>query len=581
MTNNKRVRLHSSKYRNLGLVGQGQFGRVFCGVDRQTGELVAIKELDLRFPTKKFLRELRFLVTLHHPNIVTCQGLEHHQHGRYLVMDYCEGGTLRDLIEASGELSIVGKLKLISDILQGIDHAHSQNIIHRDLKPENILLNLESTFWNASISDFGVARLTEEMELGPSNSLGDTGSPAYMAPEQFYGKYSYASDLYAIGIILFELLLGERPFSGTPNELMLAHLNKPVEIPITVPFLLRSTLTTALQKLPQRRFASAAEMLKSITIAAEVLNVIDKSPLLLTQRKTASTAKIIAEKSLLAPSELMAVIAEDIYLGMGKNICCYNKKLVQQWQVELKEEVVQLNPHPSGCFAQTDTSLYWLGGAVIFQLVQRNKLVSTIAPGGSWLAFAAQAGESQVSFGIIKLPKLQQINQEIKYPFPPQLIALDIRHGLAIFPTESGTRLQLFNRRGGWFERFLLPIHLQLLTPSWFSPFSLLAVERQQNLGLLIDLKPFRVTRFPLEITPSFVVAHELGYLLAAREGTVLLLNQKGQFLGLWEVGREIRAIASLPHNKILVATCLDNQSILTKIELNFSSSLTPSLTPE
>ena len=89
-----------SKYRILGLVGQGQFGRVFCGCHRKTGKIVALKDLDqYRFPTNKFLRELRFLLSLQHPNIVTCHALEHTPTGRYLVMDYCEGGTLRTLME--------------------------------------------------------------------------------------------------------------------------------------------------------------------------------------------------------------------------------------------------------------------------------------------------------------------------------------------------------------------------------------------------------------------------------------------------------------------------------------------------
>ena len=88
--------LKRSKYRLLGLVGQGQFGRVFCASHRKTGRLVALKELDhQRFPTHKFLRELRFLLSLQHANIVTCHALEHTRRGRYLVMDYCEGGMLR------------------------------------------------------------------------------------------------------------------------------------------------------------------------------------------------------------------------------------------------------------------------------------------------------------------------------------------------------------------------------------------------------------------------------------------------------------------------------------------------------
>lgn len=256
----------SQKYRILGLIGQGQFGQVFCAVHRKTGQIVALKNLDhYRFPTHKFLRELRFLLSLQHPNIVNCQSLEHTATGRYLVMDYCEGGTLRQLANIGGTLTLTQKIGLIGDVLAGLQHAHSRGIIHCDIKPENILLTLQPGTWQARISDFGIARLTqnESMQAG-----GNTGSPAYMAPERFYGQYSLLSDLYAVGIMLYELILGERPFSGTPQELMTAHLNQAVALPNEMPVELQTIVRTALQKLPARRFRSAAEMLQALQAIA-------------------------------------------------------------------------------------------------------------------------------------------------------------------------------------------------------------------------------------------------------------------------------------------------------------------------
>jgi serine/threonine-protein kinase len=258
---------YCSKYHILSQIGQGQFGRVFCAVHQESGHLVALKELDQQIPTRKFLRELRFLLTLQHQHIVTCQALEHTKTGRYLVMDYCEGGTLRSLMQSEMQLSLFQSLNLIADVLAGLEHAHEHGIVHCDIKPENILLSLDTTGWIARISDFGIARLSQEIG---NVHLNDTGSPAYMAPERFYGKYSPASDLYAVGVLLFELVVGDRPFSGLLGELMSAHLNQPVNIPNTIPFLLRSIISTALQKLPARRFADATEMLKSVRLAAEV-----------------------------------------------------------------------------------------------------------------------------------------------------------------------------------------------------------------------------------------------------------------------------------------------------------------------
>ena len=226
---------------------------------RQTGQFVALKELEQqRFSTHKFLRELRFLLSLQHPNIVTCQALEHTSTGRCLVMDYCEGGTLRGLMSEENRLSVPHGIKLIADILAGLEHAHSRDIVHCDIKPENILLNVKPTGWIARISDFGVARLSQELS---NQEFGNTGSPAYMAPERFYGQYSRTSDLYSVGILLFELMVGRRPFSGTPADLMSAHLNQPVKIPDTVPDVWRPLIITALQKLSARRFRTAADML--------------------------------------------------------------------------------------------------------------------------------------------------------------------------------------------------------------------------------------------------------------------------------------------------------------------------------
>ncbi len=264
------LRFRRSRYRVLGLVGQGQFGRVYCASHRQTGQIVALKELDkLRFPTHKFLREMRFLVSLAHPNIVMLHGLEHSSTGRYIVMDYCEGGTLRSLIEEDVQLHPAQILNLVADVLSGLVHAHSHNIIHCDIKPENILLSLTPEGWTARISDFGIARLAQELA---TQDFGQTGSPAYMAPERFYGKYSYASDIYAVGILLFELLVGHRPFTGVPSALMVAHLNQPVCLPETIPAELRSLIQKALEKLPARRFSSAAAMLKAVQKAASALS---------------------------------------------------------------------------------------------------------------------------------------------------------------------------------------------------------------------------------------------------------------------------------------------------------------------
>ncbi len=304
--------LKRSNYRLLGLVGQGQFGRVYCAGHRKKGHIVALKELDkLRFPTHKFLREMRFLLSLEHPNIVTLYALEHARGGRYLVMDYCEGGTLRSLIEEDIRLHPAQALKLVTDVLAGLDHAHSRGIIHCDIKPENILLTLTPAGWTARISDFGIAQLSRDLA---AKDTSNTGSPAYMAPERFYGEYSYASDLYAVGILLFELLAGYRPFSGIPLELMTAHLNQAVKIPDTVPAVLQPLIYRALQKLPARRFRSAAEMLAAVETAAALDLAADWSDSVLlrpTQPLRPTPLRTVYEELLPGPVRQLVIVREN------------------------------------------------------------------------------------------------------------------------------------------------------------------------------------------------------------------------------------------------------------------------------
>lgn len=176
-------------------------------------------------------------------------------------MDYCEGGTLRSLMVDDIAIPLAQSIRLVADVLRGLACAHQQGIVHCDIKPENILLTMQAKGWMAKISDFGIARLNQEVY---SQSTGNTGSPAYMAPERFYSQYSAASDIYAVGILLFELLVGRRPFTGTPKALMAAHLNESVVCPNEIPAGLQGVINTALQKLPARRFQSALEMLDSI-----------------------------------------------------------------------------------------------------------------------------------------------------------------------------------------------------------------------------------------------------------------------------------------------------------------------------
>ncbi|MGL5943071.1 MAG: serine/threonine protein kinase [Waterburya sp.] len=528
-----------SNYKILSLVGRGQFGKVFVAIERQSGNLVALKELNQKqLSTSSFLRELHFLVTLEHFNIVTCKALEHYQNNRYIVMDYCEGGTLRNLIDSPYKLTLDQSLKLIIDILAGLKFAHEKGIIHRDIKPENILLQIsDNRSWTARISDFGIAKLHQE--INPQAIMGDTGSPAYMSPEQFYGRYSYSCDLYAVGVILYELVVGKRPFGGMPKELMAAHINQPVIIPKTIPFILRSAIAKSLQKLPHRRFQSAEEMLKSLQLAQEILHTEQysvSSAFKDTSISSLPSLRLVATEVLPEPVTHLAIADTQVYLGIGDQIQISSYQdtslageIVNQWQISLDKPISTLEIRSQGCFITTASSVYCLPqDTKAFQFVYRTllpiacfpttELVSTIDPQGSWLGISYLPNKSQTpAFEIFRLPNCQQVKSQINRKLWDYLFALNHRYGLGIYHnSKQHTELHLFNRRGHWLANFTVPIQLDLVTYNPLFPKQILAIETNNpDVAILINLEKFNLKRIPLEIKPTLITISPQGYLIS------------------------------------------------------------------
>jgi serine/threonine protein kinase len=604
--------LKQSKYRLLGLVGQGQFGRVFCAVHRRTGRLVALKNLEhQRFPTHKFLRELRFLLSLQHENIVTCQALEHTRTGRYLVMDYCEGGTLRNLMSGDSFLNLPQSLKLVADILAGLDHAHSRGIVHCDIKPENILLNLRPSGWTARISDFGIARLNQELV---ERGMGNTGSPAYMAPERFYGQYSPASDLYSVGILLFELITGHRPFSGTPAELMSAHLNHPLKLPDSIPPAWQPILVTSLQKLSARRFRSAAEMLSALQIVAveqgfgSLLESQANVPLLQPKRpapvcefrfqQCEPLPHPIAHLTLAPQTNTPLQRSHSIPLA---NLCWTTGTQVahqllpadtltgagdlrQTWHTVLPSPVQNLWLCSQGCFAVTFEAVYFLplfnqAAHPTPQLVTQPNQDFVTAAKENWLVTLTISASAE--FNLLEFWHFSEVNSKFKlstqpikltlegHPSSIKLIALDSRHvavasGLPsrsalLSPkseqNHSATLIEGFTRRGDRLGSLVLPVPIGQAIPTAV-PYQLLATDLQNSHSiLLIDLKPFRVTRLGVEIVPELLLATRWGYILADNEGQIVLLDREGQQISRIDGPAHMTAIAPFNQSNLLIAT--------------------------
>jgi hypothetical protein len=237
------------------VVGQGSCGRVFSAYDQVTGEAVALKEFMRGSRSSSgFLRELGALFELQHENIVGCRNVLLVGPFRYLVYEFLEAGSLRDRI-TNAAASTESNMEMVLMAAHAVAYAHRCQIIHRDLKPENILLTREAGRLRAKVADFGISQLSTSMDLRPN-----VGSPAYMAPEQFYDVYDQRVDIYALGVILYEIVCGARPFYGSPAQIMLGHLRGEVRFPAWLPEPLRCLLAAALAKNPDDRQQSADDL---------------------------------------------------------------------------------------------------------------------------------------------------------------------------------------------------------------------------------------------------------------------------------------------------------------------------------
>ena len=244
------------------LVGSGTYGRVLRAVDTGTGKTVALKEFSReQGQSGRFLQELGVVFDLRHPHVIACDSIVMTRKYRYLVCEFMEGGTLREaLVQKTFAPSTLAEL--LVQVADGMAYAHDRCILHRDLKPENVLLTRRGGELAAKVSDFGIAAL-----VGSADAQSCIGSPAYMAPEQFSDRYDQRVDQYALGVMLYEVVCGTRPFRGSPAELLSLHLRKEPEIFPWIPRLFARILRRALAKKPERRFASAAHFADALRLA--------------------------------------------------------------------------------------------------------------------------------------------------------------------------------------------------------------------------------------------------------------------------------------------------------------------------
>ncbi len=344
-------RVLSQKYDLVGMVGYGQYGRVLQCHRRSDGHSVALKELPAAgLTTQAFLKEVNLLFALAHPRVVRCEAIEHGDRFRYLVLEYCEGGTLRSLM-ADGGLSLTQRLSLLIQVLEGLAFAHSHQVVHCDLKPENLLLRPMGRGWQIKISDFGISRLVGEHSANPQG-----GSPAYMSPEQFAGQTSPQSDLYALGVIMYELMLGRRPFQGPPGELMRAHQHKTPVFPKYLPEPLTLFLQKALAKDPHQRFQSAQAMAAALSQFYEILTALNSPPGLLCRAPALKGPYTPSPGDLSNNIQAMALSKQWVYLARGRALLRKSMDVTRTYA--LPQAIEALHVHEGNLYAQTQTALY-------------------------------------------------------------------------------------------------------------------------------------------------------------------------------------------------------------------------------
>ncbi|MCR4403275.1 MAG: Stk1 family PASTA domain-containing Ser/Thr kinase [Firmicutes bacterium] len=258
------------RYTILSRVGEGGMAEVYRARDSVLNRIVAIKVLRPQFASdeefiERFRREAQAAASLSHPNIVSIYDVGHDGDRYYIVMEYVSGKSLKDLIREQGPLRPERAAWIASQILAALDHAHKNNIVHRDIKPHNILVTPEG---RVKVTDFGIARAKSTSALTETGTI--IGTVNYFSPEQARGEAAgVGSDVYSLGVVLYEMLTGRVPFRGdTPIAIALQHLQgtaiPPSELNPRVPADLSRVVMKALEKDPARRYQQAREMMRAL-----------------------------------------------------------------------------------------------------------------------------------------------------------------------------------------------------------------------------------------------------------------------------------------------------------------------------
>ncbi len=266
----------NQKYEVHGTLGSGAMGTVFDAVDRIIQRRVAIKVV--KRPAEndpeaveahaRFRREAQAAGRLSHPNIVGVYDYGENAEQAWIVMELVEGGSLKGRIDRNERFPVPEIVRIMGEVCLALHYSHQRGVVHRDIKPGNIMMTTEG---QVKIADFGIARL-ENSSMTQVGTL--IGTPSYMAPEQFRGEpVDLRADIWSAGVMLYQLLTGEKPFEGGFSAVMHKALHTdpppPSQLSVTTPRAFDAVIARALAKRPEDRFASAAAFGEAIRAAAE------------------------------------------------------------------------------------------------------------------------------------------------------------------------------------------------------------------------------------------------------------------------------------------------------------------------
>ncbi len=261
----------AGRYQIIEELGKGGMGKVYKVLDNKINEKIALKLIKPEIASNKkiierFSNELKMARKISHRNVGRMYHLGEQEGTHYITMEFVPGEDLKSMIRMSGQLGIRTAVNIAKQVCEGLSEAHRLGVVHRDLKPQNIMIDKEG---NTKIMDFGIARSVKAKGITGSGVM--IGTPEYMSPEQVEGeKIDHRSDIYSLGVVLYEMVTGEVPFDGeTPLSIALKHKDEipgdPRNLNIQIPEDFSRVILKCMEKNRDKRYRNAAEMLSALT----------------------------------------------------------------------------------------------------------------------------------------------------------------------------------------------------------------------------------------------------------------------------------------------------------------------------